>query len=391
MIFPYLYTDMSLKRAVLLSILSVIALSARAFTENDSIVRADTIWFDDGAWFCGEIADSMFNGYGKMVYSDSTIYEGEWKDGLWDGKGEIIYPDGDSYNGDFKEHEFCGFGTYFYSDGAKYEGQWKDGMFNGNGTMSYADGSIYAGEWRDDKKDGIGVLYDAGTGALLKGEFLMDMFIGQNNNYNNNSSTSALNNNNNYGWDGYTPQNVRPDSCWHYKRDAYLCMTYGIKQIFSFHADFYSSERFFAGFSFGFNTLSHEIGKVSVTYDDETGEKITLIGWDWYPDEIMTEHTYTMFKLAGECGVSWNWFSLGAAVGLGLQNTVRNCRSLPQNDSYYEAGTLYFRSKITGVKFTYDVFTDFVLSRHIPYIHSISMRTGYSNIDGPYLGVGLTL
>ena len=388
MIFPYLYADMSLKRAVLLSILSVIALSARAFTENDSIVRADTIWFDDGAWFCGEIADSMFNGYGKMVYSDSTIYEGEWKDGLWDGKGEIIYPDGDSYNGDFKEHEFCGFGTYFYSDGAKYEGQWKDGMFNGNGTMSYADGSIYAGEWKDDRKHGLGVLYDSQTGMLLKGNFYMDMFTGSS--QDNSSSTDNSQNIDNWSQYPFTPW-VRPDSCWHYKRDAYLCMTYGIKQIFSFHADFYSSERFFAGFSFGFNTLSHEIGKVSVTYDDETGEKITLIGWDWYPDEIMTEHTYTMFKLAGECGVSWNWFSLGAAAGLGLQNTVRNCRSLSQNESYYEAGTLYFRSKITGVKFTYDIFTDFVLSRHIPYIHSFSMRTGYSNIDGPYLGVGLTL
>ena len=97
-----------------------------------------------------------------------------------------------------------------------------------------------------------------------------------------------------------------------------------------------------------------------------------------------------MLKLTGQCGVSWGWFSIGGAAGIGLKNTIRNCRSLEENDSYYESGTLYYREKVTGVKFTYDIFTDLVLSRSIPYIHSCSMRTGYSNIDGFYVGAGLT-
>ena len=378
---------MSFKHAVILSILSVSALVAQASTTNDSI-PADTIWFDDGAWYCGEIADSMFNGYGKMFYADGTIYQGEWKDGLWEGNGEILYPDGDSYKGEFREHEFSGYGAYLYSDGTRYEGDWEYGMFNGNGTMTYANGSIYAGEWKDDKKDGIGVLYDSSTGALLKGNFRNDVFIGSREEIQE-DNWSHLEQNINDDWNPYLYRQQRPDSCWHFKGDAYVCLTYGTKQYCSVHADFFSSKRFFAGFAIGFNTISHKIGEVAVTYNDETGEKITLIGWDWYPDEIMTEKTYTMIKFSGECGVSWGWFSLGAAVGLGIQNTVRNCRSLEHNDSYYAANTLYYREKVTGAKFTYDIFTDFILSRKIPYLHSCSMRTGYSNIDGLYIGAGI--
>lgn len=384
MIFPYLYTDMSLKRTVILSILSVSTLVAHASTINDSIAVADTIWFEDGGWYIGEISDSLFNGYGKMFYPDSTVYEGEWKDGLWEGQGKLHYPDGDYYEGAFHEHEFSGYGIYIYSDSSKYDGYWKDGKFNGNGTMTYADGSIYAGEWKDDRRHGIGVFYNARTGGLEKGEFRNDIFLWLP------AYTTALNSNNDFGWNGSPSPKGRPDSCWHYKGDSYVCLTYGIRQKVTAHADFWTSERFFAGFSVGLNIVNNRIGKESVTYDDETGEKIVLVGWDWYMDEIMTENEYTLLKLSGECGVSWGWFSLGAAAGVGLQNTIRNCRSLSHNDSYYEAGTLYYREKITGAKFAYDIFTDFILSRNIPYIHSCSMRTGYSNIDGLYIGLGIT-
>ena len=392
MIFPYLYTDMSFKRVFILSILALSAFS-HASAQNVPQV-SDTIRFDDGSWYLGQIADSLFNGFGKMVYADSTVYEGEWKDGLWEGKGEIRYTDGDSYSGQFSRHEFNGYGTYRYSDGAVYEGYWKDGMFNGSGTMNYADGSIYAGEWSNDMKNGVGVLYESQTGLLLKGEFFNDLFNGPFENEGSIGSGSS-----------YTPvlqpsvnmadpslyfPPVRPDSCWHYRDDVLLCISYGTKQMLSLHTDIYLSKRFFTGFSIGFNTVGRRMGEASVTYDDETGDKITLIGWDWYPDEIMTEDTFTLFRLSGECGVSWGWFSLGAALGVGMKNTVRNCRSLAQNDSYFEAGTLYYREKITGAKFMYDIFTDFVLNRSMSAFNSISARTGYSNTDGAYLGIGIS-
>ena len=388
MIFPYLYTDMSFKRAVILSILSVSALVAHASAVNDTIAAADTIRFDDGAWYVGEIADSLFNGYGKMFYADSTVYEGEWKDGLWDGQGELFFPDGDSYKGEFSQHEFSGYGTYRYSDGAKYEGYWQSGLFNGNGTMTYADGSIYAGEWKDDRKDGIGVFYESQSGLLLKGNFSNDMFIGS---FDHSNGISYSNPNEQPQIDFFAdPIRHRPDSCWHWQGDTYIYLTYGTGQVITFSADFYTSKRFYAGFSIGFNTINRRIGEAAATYDQDTGIKNTLVGWDWYLDEIMTEHTYTMLKLAGQCGLSWGWFSLGASAGIGLQNAIRNCRSLEHNDSYFSPGTLYYREKVTGVKFAYDIYTDILLSRSIPYINSVSVRSGYSNIDGIYVGAGIS-
>ncbi len=249
------------------------------------------------------------------------------------------------------------------------------------------DGSIYAGEWRDDMKNGIGVYYESQTGALFKGDFSNDLFIGS---FDDRDSYYAGQNEMPNPYYPSRPSRSRPDSCWHWKGDTYIYVTYGTGQILSLHADFYTSKRFFAGFSLGFNTVTQGIGKESVTYDDDTGDKITLVGWDRYMDEVMTENTYTMFKLDVQGGVSWGWFTLGSAIGLGLKNTVRNCRSLPQNDSYFESGTLYYRNKITGVKFTYNVFTDIIVNRSIPYFNSLSLRTGYGNTEGIYIGVGIS-
>lgn len=370
MIFPYLYVDMLLKRLVIFSILSVSFLVAHASAINDDTAVSDTIRFDDGAWYAGQISDSLFNGYGKMFYADSTIYEGEWKDGLWDGKGEVFFPDGDYYKGEFKEHKFSGYGVYLYSDSSRYEGQWENGMFNGAGSMTYPDGSIYTGEWMNDRKHGVGVLYNAGTQSLLKGYFNNDVFMPS--------------------WSEPAPQIVS-DGKEHLSDMASVFVSYGLNQILSFSVDYHVSDHFFAGGSLGFNTSSRRIGEVSETYDDETGEKNVLVEWNAYMDEVLTENTYNMMKLAAECGISLDWFSIGVQAGISLKNTIRNCRSLEHNDSYYEPGTLYYREKVTGARFAYDFFADMMLSRpKRGSIYAISVRTGYSNIDGFHIGAGLT-
>lgn len=387
---------MTIKHTISIALISLLSVPAIAGTQSDTVLTTDTICFSDGSVYMGQIADSLFNGTGKMIYADSTVYEGEWKDGLWEGEGELHYPDGDWYLGSFHEHEFSGYGVYHYNDGARYDGYWDYGMFNGAGTMEYADGSVYAGEWKNDMKDGLGVLYDNNAHALYKGEFRQDRFIEPDE----------------YETDDYEPSysyyaSNRPDSCWYYPGDACIYITYGSGQKISVHADFYSSERFFAGFLIGFNAVNYrQSDKPSVIYDEETGQRIDLIAWDWYLNEIMTERTYTMFRSGGECGLSWGRFSVGTALGLGIQNTVRNCRSLEGNNSYYEAGTLYYRTKVTGVKFTYDLFTDFILKRNArgfsndyfsignmygshPIFYSVNLRAGYSNVDGVFFGLGV--
>ena len=371
---------MSLKRLVILSILPVSFLVAHASAIGDTIPQ-DTIWFDDGAWYYGQISDSLFNGYGKMSYADSTVYQGEWKDGLWDGEGEVFFPDGDYYKGQFKKHQFSGYGTYIYSDSSRYEGYWENGMFNGAGTMYYADGSTYAGEWRNDQKNGLGVYYDASNNSLVKGHFINGMYAP----WIKDDDTPGSGNPNR------TPAPQIPDDGKvHLRGMTSIFALYGLEQALSLHVDFHTSDLFFAGFSLGFNTAAHRRGEVSVTYDDETGERNVLIDWDDYPDEIMTETTYNMFGISGECGINLGRFSLGAAAGFSLKNTVRNCRSLAGNDSYYDTGTLYYREKVTGVRFAYDIFSDFILSLPQRNIYSISLRTGYSNIYGFHIGAGLT-
>ena len=111
---------------------------------------------------------------------------------------------------------------------------------------------------------------------------------------------------------------------------------------------------------------------------------------DRYKD-VSSINTYNMMKLAAECGISLDWFSIGVQAGISLKNTIRNCRSLEHNDSYYEPGTLYYREKVTGARFAYDFFADMMLSRpKRGSIYAISVRTGYSNIDGFHIGAGLT-
>ena len=374
---------MSSKHVFIVSILSLYSLSVHALSLADSIQSADTIRFDDGSWYLGEIADSLFNGYGKMSYADSTVYEGYWKDGLWDGSGEVLFPDGDYYKGEFKEHKFSGYGIYLYSDSSRYEGYWEDGMFSGAGTMNYADGSTYTGEWRYDRKNGLGVLYDAQSGSLFRGYFIDDMYVSWVKNESTDSTASGN------SPTRYNAPKQPSDNKIHLDGLTSVSISYGLGQLFSIHVDFHTSDWFFAGFQVGINTSSQGIGKASVTTDSE-GNEITLVEWDHYLNEVITENTYSVLKFAGECGLSLRWFSLGTALGVGVQNTVRNCKSLEENDSYFEPGTLYYRNKITGAKFGYDLFTDIILTRKVPFVYACSLRTGWGNIDGFFIGISAT-
>ena len=371
---------MQAKHIVIIALLALNILSASAFNAQDTTPAIqDTIRFDDGSWYLGQIADSLFNGYGKMVYSDGTVYEGNWKDGLWDGKGELSYADGDSYSGNFSKHRFSGYGTYLYANGDKYEGYWDNGMFNGPGTMEYADGSTYAGLWKDDMKEGLGVMYDARTRSLYKGYFVKDRFSHPVSDNSDPPENKPLN-------DPY-PRNIS-DGNFHYKWLTNISLTYGLGQMLSIHVHYHLSDWFFAGGQLGLNASNYGIGQVSETTNDDTGERVTLVEWDSYMDEVLTEKTYPFFKIAGELGISWRRLSMGASVGLGVENTVRNCRSQDGNDSYYEPGTLYFRSKTTGARFAYDIYTEFVPKMNIPFI-DISIRAGYSNLDLFHLGLGV--
>lgn len=339
-----------------------------------TVCKQDTVYFADGSCYFGQISDSLFNGTGTMIYADSTVYTGQWKDGLWNGTGTLSFPDGDKYSGSFVDHEFSGHGEYTYSNGARYSGDWEHGKFNGAGQMDYADGSKYAGEWKDDMQDGIGILYDASSSTLYKGYFEKNVFIGSQEPGQEDSFSDSY------------PDGLLQEPCYNTR----ISLTYGTGQMFTVHAGFGYNRLVTGGISVGFNTVNYAIGKVSEVTDDEIGEIITLVGWNWYMNEVMTEKTYHMFQISGELGLSWNRFSIGASLGMSVENTIRNCRSLAGNNSYYAPGTLYFRSKITGVKLGYSIFADIDTGVDVPFIGPLSLRVGYGNLNGAFLGVGLT-
>lgn len=334
-------------------------------------LECDTIFFDDGAWYCGGIADSLFNGYGTMLYSDSTLYSGQWESGMWNGQGTLTFPDGDTYSGHFLNHEFDGEGQYTYHNGAKYDGQWKNGMFHGAGRMEYADGSTYAGLWEYDMREGYGVLYDAASKTLYRGEFHEDQFTDWA------GDDSSLN--------GTEEIEDREDMMW------MGVVSYSLDGNLALGLDCRFTEHFLAGLSIGFNTKSHGKGEPSVLYDDETGERNVLVDWDWHKDEIVMEHEYEAFLLYGECLLRGKRLGIGGAAGIGIRNAVRDCRGLGNENSYFEKDQLYFRKKIVGVDFGYRLFTDVVVKDMTVRGERllISARAGYGNLDNAFIGLEL--
>lgn len=98
----------------------------------------------------GEFSHSKFNGLGKMIYPNSTVYYGNWRDGQKEGLGEFVgingeiimgrwendsivegictFADGSKYVGSFRNSKFCGFGSLINSDGSVQQGYWKNGV-----------------------------------------------------------------------------------------------------------------------------------------------------------------------------------------------------------------------------------------------------------------------
>ena len=381
MFFPYLYTDMSLKHLFILSLLLPCVLNLHAQAHND------TICFEDGSVYIGQITDSLFNGRGKMIYADKTIYEGEWKDGLWNGKGELLYPDGDSYSGEFKEHKFNGYGTYKYADGGNYEGYWENGLFNGSGTMNYSDGSTYTGKWENDLKEGPGVYYDASDNTLYKGYFHNDYYL-----------TSSYD----VYYDIYrgliTEDDLLPEEEETVSGKGivtYSGFSCGWGQLLSLQFDFGPAQGPFIGFCLGLDIASHGKGKdaFGYEYDEEADQNVLVIyvKWDEYMDEVITEKTYPKIEILGELGWRWRNITLGGSAGITVDKTYRNCRG--GQGSPFGSNELYFREKATGCGFAYRVFSDIVVKRYYAPDRSdllnVSFRVGYGNCEGLFMGLGI--
>lgn len=96
----------------------------------------------------GEFAHSKFNGLGKMIYPDSSVFYGRWKDGKKDGQGQYTTSTGASIVGRWEE-DILKEGLYIYPDGTRYFGSFKDSKFNGFGILILSDGTVQQGIWEN--------------------------------------------------------------------------------------------------------------------------------------------------------------------------------------------------------------------------------------------------
>ena len=110
----------------------------------------ETINYDNGDKYVGEISNGVPHGQGTYFYASGAKYIGEYKDGLQHGHGTYIWADGEKYIGEYKDGLYHGHGTYIYVDGYKYVGEYKDGIeldgiaYNADGTVA---GTYTNGEW----------------------------------------------------------------------------------------------------------------------------------------------------------------------------------------------------------------------------------------------------
>lgn len=96
-----------------------------------SEIPVETIRYDDGRVYSGNVVNGKRHGWGKMTWPSGITYEGDWKDDRFSGKGKYTWPNGDVYEGDFVDDKRTGIGTYTYADGRIKSGRWKDGKFLG--------------------------------------------------------------------------------------------------------------------------------------------------------------------------------------------------------------------------------------------------------------------
>lgn len=135
------------------------------------------IW-TNGANYHGQFKKGLFHGYGKRVSAVGNIYEGQFVDGLFTGQGEVITSDGSRYKGQVENYQFSGHGRWEFDKGSYYVGQFKDGRYHGYGSLVIADGDSYNGYFENGHYQGEGEIHNA-NGDSYKGFFIKDRWQGK--------------------------------------------------------------------------------------------------------------------------------------------------------------------------------------------------------------------
>lgn len=359
---------MSLRRLLFLSLAIAACLSGYAWNPVDSI-SADTILLEDGTLYMGQF-DSLFNGTGRCIYADGTVYDGGWENGLWEGSGTVVYPDGDIYRGEFHNNAKEGKGTYTYHTGARYEGEWKNDRFNGKGLLIFADGGRYNGAWKDDMKHGYGQLisYD---GQLTSGYFYHDEYLGLP------SDTEILQDST------LTPELIE----WGFHKENHeipgmtVALSYSREDIMACSFWFDMMENAYFGFSVGRNMNPPIKGKEGFFSLGAISQDIHMTG----------VYVHSLFTF--DAGIKWKSFSLAGGAGVCFKTSYQNCKA--NSDARYYTGVFinqgesYYVKAPDDITFAYRAFLRYHLE--VDKKPKVSLYLGYGNAESLFVGVGLNL
>jgi hypothetical protein len=113
-------------------------------------------FFKQKAELIGHAKMGLINGYGRMTWSNGSVYVGDWVNELRQGIGMYRNPDGDQYLGEYYQGKRHGWGIYTCSNGEEYIGEWFEGKMHGVGMLKAMNGDIYQGEFVNGRYHGMG-------------------------------------------------------------------------------------------------------------------------------------------------------------------------------------------------------------------------------------------
>jgi hypothetical protein len=108
--------------------------------------------------YYGQISQSKFNGYGRVIKRNFALYEGCFFENRREGYGVEIYANSDIYIGEFMSDRKNGLGIYLFSTGGYYYGFFEKNLRDGFGTLyNRSNRQTFTGYWRKDLRNGRGV------------------------------------------------------------------------------------------------------------------------------------------------------------------------------------------------------------------------------------------
>ncbi|MBQ3081449.1 MAG: hypothetical protein IJC49_03250 [Clostridia bacterium] len=118
----------------------------------------NTITYENGDVYVGEIDVLCRDGKGTMTYANGDKYEGQWRNDKVDGEGTFYYANNDIYAGEFVAGVRHGQGVMHWANGDVYEGSFANNTMDGYGKYTWAGGNTYEGYYQKDARHGEGIL-----------------------------------------------------------------------------------------------------------------------------------------------------------------------------------------------------------------------------------------